>query len=151
VPAGPSKNVTLTHALHWFIFTSLLLYLGATTSAVFSFIMLSDLPGYAREMAIHLPESLPAKAMRGDDFGESLLVEDTDTILLRRFGLGRTWEFTKGHMIICFILGCLCSFVTVGLWAWSLEVIRVSVAVLIPLALIALPPFLVFLYLFIGK
>jgi len=113
--------------------------------------MLSDLPSYARQAAIHDPESLPAKTLYWEDVAESLSSGNSDIMLLRKFGLGRTWEFTRSHVVICFTMGCFCSFVTIGLWVWSLEVLRISIAVLVPLALIVLPPFLVFLHLFIGK
>jgi hypothetical protein len=145
------SNTTLTDAMRWFTYTSLLLHLGTTTSAAFSLTMLSDLPSYAREIAIKDPESLPAKAMYGEDLPVTLSGGSGDTILLRKFGLGRKWEFVRGHMMICFIMGCLCSFITIGLWAWSLEAPRVAIAVSAPLALIVLPPFLVFLLLFIGR
>ena len=150
VPIDPS-NTTLTNALHGFIYTSLLLHLGTTTSAAFSFVILSDLPRYAREIAIQDPESLPAKAMHGEDLAETLSGGNGDTTLLRKFGLGRTWECMKGHMMICFVMGCFCSFITIGLWAWSLEALRVAIAVLVLLVIIVLPPFLVFLFLFFGQ
>jgi len=145
------SNAILTNALRSFTYTSLLFHLGTATSAAFSITMLSDLPSYARETAIQDPESLPAKALYGEDVADVLSGGNSDTILLRKFGLGRTWEFTRSHVMICFTMGCFCSFVTIGLWVWSLEVLRVSIAVLVPFALIVLPPFLVFLYLFIGK
>jgi hypothetical protein len=150
VQLDPS-NTTLTNPLRWFVYTGLLLHLGTTTSAAFSLTMLSDLPTYARETAIRDPESLPAKAMYGKDVPVPLSGGNGDTTLLRKFGLGRKWEFVRGHMMACFILGCLCSFITIGLWAWSLEAPKVAIAVLVQLALIAFPPFLVFILLFIGQ
>ena len=118
VPFDPS-NATLTNALHWVIYTSLLLHLGTATSAAFSIKMLSDLPSYARETAIQDSVSLPAKDLYGEDAAESLSGGSSDTILLRKFGLGRTWEFTRIYVMICFTMGCFCSLVTIGLWVWS--------------------------------
>jgi len=115
---------TLTNALRSFIYTSLLLHLGTMVSAAFSLTMLSDLPSYARKIAIQDPESLPAKAMYEEDHAATLSSGIGDTTLLRRFGLGRTWECMKGHMIICFVVGCFCSFITIGLWVWSVEALR---------------------------
>ena len=113
--------------------------------------MLSDLPSYAREIAIQDPESLPAKAMHEEDHAVTLSGGNGDTTLLRTFGLGRTWEFMKGHMIVCFVMGCFCSFITIGLCVWSVEALRVAIAVLVLLGLVVLPPFLGFLLLFLGQ
>jgi len=54
------------------------------TSAAFSFTMLSDLPSYAREIAIQELDSFPAKAM----YEEDQAVLSGDTTLLRMF---KTW------------------------------------------------------------
>ena len=94
---------------------------------------------------------MPAKALYGEDVAEALSGGNSDTTLLKKFGLGRTWEFMRSHVMICFTMGCFFSFVTIELWVWSLEVLRLSISVLVPLALIVLPPFLVFLHLLIGK
>jgi len=125
VPFDPS-NATLKNALRWFIYTGLFLHLGTATSAAFSIKMLSDLPSYARETAIQDPKLLPAKAWYGKDAAESLSSENSDTNLLRKFGLGRTWESTRNHVMICFTMGCFCSFITIGLWVWSLEVLSTA-------------------------
>jgi hypothetical protein len=113
--------------------------------------VLSDLSSYARHTAIHDPESLPARALRGEHLQQSLFTGRGEVTLLRGFGLGRIWELSRSHMIVCFILGMVCSFVEIALWVWSLDVFQVSVAITVPLALIVLPPFFVFMYLFIGK
>jgi hypothetical protein len=113
--------------------------------------MLSDLASYARQKAVEDLESLPAKVLRGEQLQESLFIGYGEVVLLRGFGLGRTWELVRGHMMICFIMGMLCSFVEIALWVWSLELIQVSIAILVPFSLIVLPPFLVFVYLFVGK
>jgi hypothetical protein len=146
-----SANSSLSNALHWFIYASLSFDLGATASSVFSLVMLSDLASYARQTAIQDPDSLPAKVLRGEHVQESLFIGDGEVVLLRGFGLGRIWELARSHMMICFIMGMLSSFVEVALWAWSLEIIPVSIAVVVPLGVIVLPPFLVFVYLFVGK
>ena len=140
---------TLTNTLRSFIYTSLLLQLGTIVSAVFSFIMLSDLPSEARKRAIQDPGSLPAKAMYEDDQAVTLSSGNGDMILLRKFGLGRTWEFMRVYMIICFLLGCFCSFITIGLCVWSVEALRVAIAVSVILGLIVLPLFVGFLLLFL--
>jgi hypothetical protein len=145
------EDSSLTRALHWFIYASLLLNLGSTTSSILSIVMLSDLHSYARQTAIQDPESLPARALRGEHLQESLFIGNGEIILLRGFGLGRIWELARGHMVLCFIMGMLCSFAEIALWVWSLEVIQVSIAVAVPLGMIVLPPFFVFMYLFVGK
>ena len=51
----------------------------------------------------------------------------------------------------CFIMGTLSSFIEIALWVWSLDVFQVSLAIAFPLGLVVLPPFFVFMYLFVGK
>jgi len=114
-------------------------------------VVLSDLNSYARQTAIQDPESLPAKALRGEHLQLSLFTGNGEANLLRGFGLGRGWELTRSHMLVCFIMGMVSSFVEIALWVWSLDVFQVSLAIMIPLGLIVLPPFFVFMYLFVGK
>jgi hypothetical protein len=142
---------TLTKVLHWFIYASLLFGFGATASSILSLVMLSDLESYARQTAIQDPGSLPARVLRGEHLQESLFIGNGEVMLLRGFGLGRKWELARSHMMICFIMSMLSSFVEVALWIWSLEIVQVSIALIVPLGLIVLPPFLVFIYLFVGK
>jgi len=149
-PLTPADS-TLKRTLHWFIYTSLLFDLGATASSILSVVVLSDLNSYARQTAILDPESLPAKALRGDHLQESLFTGNGEVTLLRGFGLGKIWELARNHMMICFIMGMLSSFVEIVLWVWYLEVIEVSIALVVPISLVVLPPFFVFIYLFVGK
>ena len=142
---------TLKRTLHWFIYASFLFDLGATASSVLSVVVLSDLNSYARQTAILDPESLPAKVLRGDHLQESLFTGNGEVTLLRGFGLGKIWELARNHMMICFIMGMLSSFVEIVLWVWYLEVIQVSIALVVPIGLVVLPPFFVFIYLFVGK
>jgi hypothetical protein len=146
-----SPNPSLTKVLHWFIYANLLFDLGAASSSILSLVMLSDLGSYARQAAIQDARSLPAKALRGEYLQESLFTGDGEIVLLRGFGLGRVWELARSHMMICFILGTLSSFVEIALWVWHLESIEVSIGLVIPLGLIVLPPIFIFLYLFVGK
>ena len=113
--------------------------------------MLSDLNSYARQTAIQDPESLPAKAIRGEHLQQSLFTGNGEATLLRSFGLGRIWELTRSHMLVCFIMGMVSSFVEIALWAWSLDVFQVSLAIMILLGLIVLPLLFVFMYLFVGR
>ena len=149
-PIKPADS-TLNRTLHWFIYASLLFDLGATASSVLSVVVLSDLSSYARQTAIQDPESLPARALRGEHLHQSLFIGNGESILLRGFGLGRIWELARGHMMVCFIMGMVSSFVEVTLWVWSLDVFHVSLAMIFPLGLVVLPPFFVFMYLFVGK
>jgi len=114
-------------------------------------VVLSDLNSYARQTAIQDPESLPAKVLRGEHLQQSLFTGNGEATLLRGFGLGRIWELTRSHMLVCFIMGMVSSFVEVALWVWSLGVFQVSLAIMIPLGLIVLPLLFVFIYLFVGK
>jgi len=148
-PSGQFET-SLTNVLRSFVYIGLLLHLGTMTSAAFSLARLSDLPSYAREIAIQDPQSLPAKAMYEEDQAVTPSGGNGDPTLLRAFGLGRTWEFMRSHMIICFVVGCFCSFITIGLCFWSVEARGVAIAVSVPFGLIVLPPFLGFLLLFLG-
>jgi hypothetical protein len=141
----------LTKTLHWFTYTSLMFNLGATASSILSLVMLSDLDSSARQTAIEDLGSLPAKVLRGEHLPGSLLTGTGEVALLRGFGLGRVWELARSHMMICFTMGMLSSFVEIALWVWSLEVIQLSIAVVVTLVLIVLPLFLVFMRLFVGK
>lgn len=125
--------------------------LGATASSVLSVVVLSDLNSYARQTAIQDPESLPARALRGEHLHQSLFIGKGEAILLRGFGLGRIWELARSHMMSCFIMGMLSSFIEIALWVWSLDVFQVSLAIAFPLGLVVLPPIFVFMYLFVGK
>jgi len=113
--------------------------------------MLSGLNTYTRQTAIQDPESLPAKALRGEHLQQSLFTGNGEATLLRGFGLGRIWELTRSHMSACFIMGMVSSFVEIALWIWSLDVFQVSLAIIILLGLIVLPPFFVFMYRFVGR
>jgi len=142
---------TLKRTLHWFIYASLLFDLGATVSSILSIVVLSDLNSYALRTAIQDPDSLPARALRGEHLRESLFIGNGEVTLLRGFGLGRVWELARSHMMICFIMGMLSSFIEVALWVWCLETSHVSIALAVPLGLVVLPPFFAFVYLFLGK
>jgi len=113
--------------------------------------VLSDLDSYARQIAIQDPGSLPARVLRGEHLQQSLFIGNGEVTLLRGFGLSRIWELARSHMMICFILAMLSSFVELALWVCSLDKLQVSLAVVLLLGIIVLPPFFVFMYLFVGK
>ena len=141
----------MNRTLHWFIYASLLFDLGATASSILSIVVLSDLNSYALQTAIKDPESLPARVLRGEHLQQSLFTGSGEVTLLRGFGLGRIWELTRSHMILCFIMGMLSSFIEIALWVWSLDTSQVSLAIPLPLRLIVLPPLFVFMYLFVSR
>jgi len=105
--------------------------------------VLSDLNTLARQTALQDPESLPAQVLRGEHLQQSLFTGNGEATLLRGFGLGRIWELTRSHMMVCFIMGMISSFVEITLWEWSLDVFQVSLAISLPLGLIVLPPLFV--------
>lgn len=45
----------------------------------------------------------------------------------------------KLHMLWCFVLGALCTFIDVGIWAWKEETTSLSIAILVCLGTVGLP------------
>ena len=106
--------------------------------------VLSDLNSRARQAAIQDPESFPARVLRGEHLQQSLFIGNREITLLRGFGLSGIWELARSHMMICFIMGMLSSFVELSLWVYI-------TGVPFRLGIIVLPPFFVFMYLFVCK
>lgn len=49
------------------------------------------------------------------------LTVDKEGELLERFGINPIFGHAKWYMIICFVLGALCTFIDIGICAWKKE------------------------------
>ena len=132
-------------AMHWLTYGSIIFNLGATTSAVFCLIILSDFNAKARTKVVYEPGSLPSKVHHGEDVSQALLELNREGALLRSFGLDKWWELSKYHMLACFVLGTICAFSSEALWIWQLESIPVAISLMVVLVLVIIIPVGVFL------
>jgi len=98
--------------LQIFLYTSIVLNLGAATCAVLCLFILSDFMAKARVTAATDKHLLDDKILWG------YLNEGGEQELLRRFGLGRSWSIANAAMIHCFIFGTICTFVGLGIGVW---------------------------------
>ena len=140
-----APQTTAMRAMHWLTYGGILFNLGATTSAVFCLIILSDFNAKARTKVTHEPDSLPAKVDGGGTIPTELLELPREGTLLRNFGLDGCWEWSKYHMLACFVLGTICAFSSEALWIWQLESIPVSISLMVVLVLVVIIPVGVFL------
>jgi len=75
-----------------------------------------------------------------------LLKGDTEGSLLYAFGVARGWGWMLRHCIFCFLAGCICAFVHVGISLW-LNQSRLVAAILMPIVFLGFfPPMLIFLF-----
>ena len=132
-------------AMHWLTYGSIIFNLGATTSAVFCLIILSDFNAKARTKVVYERGSLPSKVHYGEDVSQELLELNREGALLRSFGLDKWWELSKYHMLACFVLGTICAFSSEALWIWQLESIPVAISLMVVLVLVIIIPVGVFL------
>ncbi|KAG5731729.1 hypothetical protein E4T56_gene741 [Termitomyces sp. T112] len=150
----PSPTVT-PHAsstvLRFFAYSGLILNLGATLSTILLLIAVASLPTTARQIYVSCPHSYPRNVFHRraeyiDELNDHLIDGQGETYLLRAFGIARGWSFMLRHCIACFLGGCLCSFVHIGLGLW-LEEGTVVAAILMPaVAFSFVPPFVAFTF-----
>jgi hypothetical protein len=140
-----SEASRASHVLHAFTLAGIVFNLGSTLGSIFTLVLLSDFTGTARNVALYDADSLPARVLRGIKLDRSLLGGRAETELLREFGMSAIWNFARSQMLLTFLAGSLCSFVSFGLWGWHFEDRVVSIAVMIPFALVSVPSALVFL------
>lgn len=131
-------------AMHWFTYGGIIFNLGATTSAVFCLIILSDFNARARTKAAREPDSLPSRVQKGEAISREYLGLHREGTLLISFGLDKSWGLSKYHMLVCFVLGTICAFVSEALWIWQLESIPVSIVLMVVLVLVVIFPVGVF-------
>ncbi|EJD54559.1 hypothetical protein AURDEDRAFT_156342 [Auricularia subglabra TFB-10046 SS5] len=140
-------------ALRFFAYGGLFLNLGDTLSAVLLLVAITSLPLSARYLYVSCQHSFPRQMFRLDgsdpareagDLQDILLKRDSDTQLLRAFGIARGWATIMNHCILSFILGCVFTFIQVALTVWIAERV-LAAALFLPLALFGvLPPLCVF-------
>jgi len=59
--------------------------------------------------------------------------------LLEEFGVNPIWGLAKVHMLLCFVLGALCTFIDIGIWVRKRESNELSIGILLVLGLVGLP------------
>lgn len=75
-----------------------------------------------------------------------LLRGDTEGSLLNEFGIANGWGMMLRHCIFCFLAGCVCAFVHVGIALWTREQ-RLVAAILMPVVFVGfVPPIYVFAF-----
>lgn len=74
-----------------------------------------------------------------------LLQGDTEVKILQAFGVARGWHYLLQHCIFCFLAGCVCAFVHVGILVWDSESMTVA-SVMMPVALVGFIPPLIVLF-----
>ncbi|KAI0071528.1 hypothetical protein K474DRAFT_1687031 [Panus rudis PR-1116 ss-1] len=73
-----------------------------------------------------------------------LLTGNTEGNILYAFGVARGWGVMLRHCILCFVAGCVCTFVHVGIALWVNESTLVA-AIMMPVAFVSfVPPLAVF-------
>ena len=138
---GPGNIVSepvSAQVLRWFTYGSIIFNLGASTSAVFCLIIFSDISTHARRRAIH-DDKLPAQVLRDECIEIKYLTVEKEGELLREFGINPIFGQAKRHMICCFVLGVLCTFIDIAIWTWQKETLGLTIAILVCLGVVGLP------------
>ena len=135
---NPGPGSVSSQALRWFTYGSVIFNLGASTSAVFCLIILSDISTHARTKATD-PKSLPGEVLREMPLVDQFLGAQREDELLKEFGVNPVWGFAKVHMLLCFVLGALCTFIDIGIWVRKQESNGLSIGVLLFLGIVGLP------------
>ena len=82
---------------------------------------------------------MPAQVLRDKCIEIIYLTVEKEGELLREFGINPIFGQAKRHMIRCFVLGTLCTFIGIGIWAWQKETLGLTVAILVILGVVGLP------------
>ncbi|CCA74916.1 hypothetical protein PIIN_08886 [Serendipita indica DSM 11827] len=139
-PDGVSKNSTLWKTTRWFVYAGILFHLGGAGSSMATILQAAHLPSRGLTMALEQPDSLPHRVyQKGANIPVELLVDIAEYDLLCSWGLQRRWNACAVHMVFCFYLGFICSFISLTLWVWAAEVELgiAPAALLLPLAVVA--------------
>ena len=137
-PGNTALEPASSQALRWFTYGSIIFNLGASTSAVFCLIIFSDISTHARTRAIN-PDLLPGKVLREKFIDTYYLRVENEEELLREFGMNPVCRQARLHMLWCFVLGALCTFIDIGIWACTKETISLRIAILVFLGIVGLP------------
>lgn len=150
LPAGEDPTSADT-AVRIFAYTGLLLNLGATLSAILLLIAVSSLPATARQVYISCSHGYPRQVFHNHtahiaELNDRLLKGHGETYILRSFGIARGWGLLLRHCILCFISGCVCAFVHLGINLWLSETTLVAAIVMPALLFGVVPPLVIFCF-----
>lgn len=97
-----------------------------------------------RSRSINEEDNVPLIDMQS--LNQHLLKGNTEGLLLSAFGVAQGWGILLRHCIFCFLGGCVCSFVHLGILVWMNEDTVLS-SILMPVAFIGfIPPLMVYLF-----
>jgi hypothetical protein len=77
--------------------------------------------------------------LREERIENKYLEVENEEELLEEFGMNPVWTQAKLHMLWCFVLGALCTFIDVGIWARKEETNNLSIGILVCLGVVGLP------------
>jgi len=128
-------------AFRFFVYMGVFFDLGATTSAVYILVMGSGLPVIARKMALSDRTSLPYHALHETErpFTYEALNGTRDIDLLRGYGMGKVWARMAYYMVVSFVAGFMCLFLSVLLWVWGTETKGLAIALTVGVTAGAVP------------
>jgi len=144
--AHPSAADTL---LRFFGYSGLFFNLGATLSAILLLVAVASLPTAARQVYMTCSHGYPRKIFNSHgphvtELNRRLLQGDGETYILRAFGIAKGWGIMLRHCILCFLAGCVCCFLHVGINLWLSES-KLVAAIIMPSAVFgSVPPLLMF-------
>ena len=143
-------------ALQFFAYTGLSLNLGATLSSILLLLAIAFLPTTARHIYMTCDHGYPRKVFNKDEahvaeLDNRMLQGDGETYALGAFGIAKGWNLMLYHCIFCFIGGCLCIFLHIGMNVWLSQSTLVAAIVMPGIVLGFVPPFLTFLFLMDGS
>lgn len=145
--AHPSANT----AIRFFAYTGLALNLGATLSSILLLVAVASLPTAARHIYMTCNHGYPRKLFDKNDahvaeLNNQMLQGHGETYALRAFGIARGWNYILSHCIFCFMGGCICIFVHIGIDVWMSESALVAAIVMPSLVVGIVPPFVAFMF-----
>ena len=138
--AGVTTNNALWKTTRWFVYAGIFFHIGGAGSSMATILQASHIPGRGRMLAMENPKSLPHRVyQQGEDVPLHLLIDTAESDLLQAWGMRGRWDACTIHMVLCFYLGFLCSFISLALWIWAAETEfgKVCAALLLPLAIAA--------------
>lgn len=120
-------------AFRFFVYMGVFFDLGATASAVYILVMGSGLPVIARKLALNNKNSLPYHALHKSErpFTYQALNGTRDIDLLQGYGMGKVWACMAYYMVVSFVSGFMCLFLSILLWVWGTEGRGLSIALTI--------------------
>lgn len=105
--------------LRWFSYSSIFLAITATFLCLTCVRMCSDLPGFAAQLIVRDPNSLPARVARGEPIPAELFSDMHE--LMRQFGGAPAYQAVDNTFNLIFMFGCACTFTSLIIWIWHGE------------------------------